>query len=142
MGNPSLWQNGGQASMASYIYSLHIDVRLKNGDLGLVEDISNFKTIHDPCALYHFASKYCCYHYPDLFPIYCSSGHRLANVLCPTECSDITNHYKWYSEMMESNKTKYGLTSLNYLELSKFLWLYEPQLLDSPSVSILLRSRL
>lgn len=136
IGNPSMWENGGQASMAAHIYSLHIDDRLKNGDLRLVEDICNFKAIHNYCMLYHFASKYCCFHYPNLFPIYCSSGHRLVNTLRPGMCKDILNHYECYAEMIETIKEEFRLASLNYLELNKFLWLYEQQLFNSASLSI------
>lgn len=142
IGNPTLWENGGQDAMSSHIHSLKIDDRLRRGDLTVVMDIGNFESITNPDELYHFASKYCCYHFPDLFPIYCSSGHKIANVLAPNPRQEITNHYDWYSEMIELAKAQLGLTSLNYLELNKFLWLYEDQILNRVKVSALSKSRL
>ena len=133
IGNPSLWQNGGQTAMAAHIHSLNIDDRLMKGDLSVVTDICKFEMINNPCELYHFASKYCCYHFPNLFPIYCSSSHRLVNAFNSGQCKDIKDHYEWYVEKMKSIKEEFSLTPLNYLELNKFLWLYEEQLSEIAS---------
>src|SRR5690349_9585148 len=53
-----------------HIISLKVDDRIKRGDLSVVEDISNIsgqaKTFH----FLHFASAFCNFHRPDVFPIY------------------------------------------------------------------------
>lgn len=133
--NPALWRDGGQYSMASYILALRMDDRLKMGDLGLVAEICDCEARHNPNELYQFASTYCCYHQPDLFPIYSIHGQRLANFFSPSNYYDIADHYEWYAEIIHGIKTQLRLTSLNYIEINKFFWLYEGQLLSKGQAS-------
>lgn len=132
--NTTLWQDGRQ-SIGSHILSLKIDDKLKIGDLGLVADICNCEAVHNPNELYQFASTYCCYHQPDLFPIYSIHGQRLANFFSPSNYYDIADHYESYAEIIHGIKTQLRLTSLNYIEINKFFWLYEGQLLSKGQAS-------
>jgi len=54
----------------SHVHNLNIDDRLKNNDLTLVEDISKIKVGSQQHHLLHFASVYCNFHKPDVYPIY------------------------------------------------------------------------
>ena len=55
--------------MVRHILNLKIDSRLESGDLALVDDIAAINGSPDP-ALLHFASAYCNFHKPEVFPIY------------------------------------------------------------------------
>jgi hypothetical protein len=60
--------------VARHIVGLDIDARLKQGDLDVVEQIANVpiktKKKEKKRRNYSFATKYCSFHQPDLYPIY------------------------------------------------------------------------
>lgn len=65
-------------NVAKHIHSLAIDDRLKQGDITLVDDI--IKTPRGEgkqFRCYSFATKYCSFHRPDIFPIYDSYVDKL-----------------------------------------------------------------
>src|SRR5688572_30479254 len=55
--------------MVRHIMKLNIDSRINSEDLTLVDDIAGIDGEPEP-ALLHFASAYCNFHKPDVFPIY------------------------------------------------------------------------
>lgn len=114
--------------MTKYIVSLSIDERLRDNDLSLVEDIANIDLHRKHCSLLNFASTYCNYHKPGIYPIF-SEQHL--------------EFYKGYSieHHLDSNANVFGYLDfktaiddmlaryhvkdqLNYYELRKLGWLY------------------
>jgi hypothetical protein len=64
-----------QENVITHILNLKIDDQLKKGDLSLVESIATFQANNQPFHLLHFASVYCNFHKPDIFPIYSDQYH-------------------------------------------------------------------
>lgn len=56
-----------------------MDERLKRGDLTLVDDVADVKGCG---VLYSFASKYCSFHRPDVYPIYDSNVCESLRYFC------------------------------------------------------------
>src|SRR3954468_22899759 len=63
--------------MARHICRVGIDGRLEEGDLGLVRDIANPLEGESFRISYSFATKYCSFHRPVMFPIYDQYVDRL-----------------------------------------------------------------
>src|SRR5688572_17339679 len=64
-----------QENVIAHIFNLKIDDKLKKGDLSLVESIATFQANGQSFHLLHFASVYCNFHKPDVFPIYSDQYH-------------------------------------------------------------------
>ena len=117
------------SDVISHILKLKIDERIKNNDLGVVEDIAHITVKGQPFHLLHFASVYCNLHKPDVFPIY-SEQHLdfyrryIKEKNLPLD-SDKINTYGVFSEALKDLVQRLGLTGkMNYLQLRKFGWLY------------------
>ncbi|MBX2964411.1 MAG: hypothetical protein KF687_18025 [Cyclobacteriaceae bacterium] len=114
--------------MIEHLLTLKIDDRLKKGDLTLVEDIAHLN--NDPkLNLLHFASAYCNFHRPDVYPIYseqhfdfyCNYIQRFGLKLDP----DKLNTYPVFCAALNDLVERLGLKGkMNYLQLRKFGWLY------------------
>ena len=115
--------------MIAHILKLNIDDRLQRGDLSLVEDIANITVNDKSYHFLHFASVYCNYHRPDVYPVY-SEQHLgfyrkyiLANNL--NLDPDKLNTYSVFSAALDDFLTRLGLKGkMNYLHIRKFGWLY------------------
>ena len=66
-------------SVAKVIYQLNIDTRLQNADLSLVDDIAaeTEKNCNSGRREYSFATKYCSFHRPDIYPIFDSRNEEI-----------------------------------------------------------------
>ena len=115
--------------MIHHMMELGIDDRLKRGDLTLVDDIANLTVKGEKHYLVHFASVYCNYHQPDLFPIYSDQHidfykryiHEYKLALDPEKL----NTYTVFSNALKDLVQRLGLTGkMNYLQIRKFGWLY------------------
>jgi hypothetical protein len=73
----------GIAQMARHIVSLNIDDPLSSGraDPGLVERIARLEQKGKVRRNYSFATKYCSFHRPDVYPIYDSLVVEILNGL-------------------------------------------------------------
>jgi hypothetical protein len=107
---------------------LKIDERLKTGGLSLVEDMAHF-TAGSLFYLLHFASLYCNFYKPDVYPI-CSDQYiefykryiKDNNLLLDPEK---INTYDVFSKVLNDLIHRLGLArERNYLQLRKFAWLY------------------
>lgn len=115
--------------MIAHILKLNIDDRLQRGDLSLVEDIANITVNGKPYHFLHFASVYCNFHRPDVYPIY-SEQHLdfyrqyiKANNLKLDP--DKLNTYAVFSAALDDLITRLGVKgTMNYLHMRKFGWLY------------------
>jgi hypothetical protein len=128
-GGSSLLKIETPALIANRILTLNIDNRLKMGDLELVTEMANSKSICDSFELYYFCSKYCCFHSLNKFPIYSVSGRRIIDAFTASNNLVSFSNYGMYSQLIKEFVNRFGITSLNYLELNKFLWLNEDKLL-------------
>jgi hypothetical protein len=115
--------------MIDHILKLNIDDRLKRGDLSLVEDIASITANGKSFHFLHFASVYCNFHRPDVYPIY-SEQHfdfyrqyiKVNNLKLDP---DKLNTYAVFSAALEDLIIRIGVKGkMNYLHLRKFGWLY------------------
>jgi hypothetical protein len=123
-----------QDAMIAHIHKLNIDDRLNRNDLSLVEDIATITASGKPHHVLHFASVYCNYHKPDIFPIY-SDQHLdfykayIANHNLPLD-PDKLDTYNVFSGALNDLVERWGLTGkMNYLHIRKFGWLYAESVL-------------
>jgi hypothetical protein len=117
--------------VANRILSLETEGMLEAGDFALVEEITGSVSMKENFDFYHFASRYCCFHYPAFFPIYSISGIRVTQAFAKANELPHHNSYKDYADLITKIKNQSQLDKLNFLEMNKFIWLYEGQLLNS-----------
>lgn len=117
--------------IAKHISELNIDDRLKREDYKLINDISevdiNGKTHH----FYSFASKYCCFHNPNMYSIY---DRYVDIVLWELQEQDHFSNfkrcdlkkYKCYMKVLEDFRNYYGFPENEFSkkDLDKYLWLF------------------
>lgn len=127
-----------QEEMISHILKLNIDDRLKRGDLSLVEDIAHLSVKGHTHHLLHFASVYCNYHKPDVYPIY-SDQHLdfykgyIANNNLPLDPNKLDT-YDVFSKALNDLVERLGLKGkMNYLHIRKFGWLYAEMVVKEAS---------
>jgi len=114
--------------VAKHIVSLKIDDRLKNNDLGLVNDIAKIKVNENKeINFYSFATKYCSHHKPKVYPIYDSFVEKLLmhfkkeDEFYKFKKSDLRNYSDYRNILVEFQKF-YGLEKYNLKEIDKYLW--------------------
>ena len=103
----------------------NIDERLKKGDPTLVDQIADVKSVNR--KYYSFATKYCSFHYPYLYPIY---DNFVENVLWEFKKRDgfsdfkrgELRNYERYKEIIDDFRNHYGLSDFTYKELDMYLW--------------------
>ena len=114
--------------VVQHIQSLGIDKRLKDGDLTLIDDL-----IATPLEngrlfrCYSFATKYCSFHNPEVYPIYDSYVYK---VLVRLQQKDkfagdmVLNNrdYSSYCEAISVFRKFYGLTGYSLKQVDKYLW--------------------
>lgn len=116
-------------SVAKVIYQLNIDRRLQNGDLTLVDDIVS--AIEKNCKSgrreYSFASKYCSFHCPDVYPIFDSRNEEILN-LYKNEINinplNLRESYEDYVRIINKYREIFGLECFSYKEIDRFNWLF------------------
>lgn len=114
-------------TVAQHILSLHIDERLKNGDLSLVEDIANVEVNGKDYFFYSFATKYCSHHQPEKYAIYDS---YVENVLVSmNKRIPFTNFkredmkdYSIYINVIRAFQKRFGLMDYSIKQLDQYLW--------------------
>lgn len=115
--------------MINHIVTLNTDERLKQNDLSVVENIAALSAQGKSHSLLHFASVYCNYHKPDVFPIYSEQYHDfyrryIKEYKLPLDPEKL-NTYPVFSKALNDLVQRLGLTGkMNYLQLRKFAWLY------------------
>lgn len=126
-------------SVAKHILNKNIDIRLKENDYSLVNDIAQVSVgkAQIPINLYSFASKYCNHHNPDNYPIFdqfiekmlwhyhkvdgfCASHeffglHELKRALL--------REYEYFVEVIKTFQNFYKLEKHSLREIDIFLWL-------------------
>ena len=120
--------------MIVHILKLKIDTRLQKGDLSLVEDIGKLNARGQSFTLLHFASVYCNFHHPGVFPIYSEQYHDFYKryikennlPLDPEKISSYEVFLKALIDFVERWKLK---GKMDYLHIRKFAWLYAESIL-------------
>lgn len=116
-------------SVAKVIYQLNIDRRLQNGDLTLVDDIASEteKNCKSGRREYSFATKYCSFHCPDVYPIFDSRNEKVLREYR----KDISifpftlrKSYKEYVKIINKYREIFGLECFSYKEIDRFNWLF------------------
>ena len=116
-------------SVAKVIYKLNIDTRLQNADLSLVDDIAaeTEKNCKSSRREYSFASKYCSFHRPDVYPIFDSRNEEILREYR----KDISifpftprKSYKDYVKIINKYREIFGLECFSYKEIDRFNWLF------------------
>jgi hypothetical protein len=115
--------------VVSHIQSLNIDDRLRKNDLTVVEEMATVTVGSKTHRLLHFASVYCNFHLPEVYPIY--SGQYLdfykryiTEYKLPLDV-DKLDTYDIFTKALNDLVQRLGLKGkMNYLHLRKFAWLY------------------
>ena len=116
-------------SVAKVIYQLNIDRRLQNGDLSLVDDIAagTEKKCKSARREYSFASKYCSFHRPDVYPIFDSRNEKILNIY-KNEINinpfNLQESYEDYVKIINKYREIFGLECFSYKEIDRFNWLF------------------
>lgn len=125
LNDPELRNLTLEDDMVNHIVHLNIDPRLQKNDLTVVEDISNLNAKGKTYHLLHFASVYCNFHKPEVFPVYSEQFHDFYKTyiieyklrLDPAKL----NTYDVFSKALNDLVQRLGLTGkMNYLHLRKF----------------------
>lgn len=116
-------------SVAKVIFDLNIDKRLQNGDLNLVDDISNGtkEKTNSKRKEYSFATKYCSFHKPETYPIFDSRNEAMLKFY-KNEISvkplELKNSYEKYVSIIDKYKDVFGLSDFSYKEIDRFNWIF------------------
>ncbi len=119
----------GAQYMADQILKLNIDQRLQQNDLTVVEDIANITINGKKHRLMNFASVYCNYHKPEVYPIY-SDQHTdfMVEYIKELKLNIDTNKLDDYlvrKEVIDDIISRFFADShVNYFQARKFGWLY------------------
>ncbi|MBI2681652.1 MAG: hypothetical protein HYX26_00265 [Acidobacteriales bacterium] len=122
-------------AMAEHIAGLGIDTDLRVGSHDVVERIATVWIGGKKRRNYSFASKYCSWHNPDLFPIFDSQvdnslwAYRKQDQFSEFRRSDLQIYAK-FTRVIADFKEFYGLGSVNYKQLDNFLWQSGRQLME------------
>ena len=124
IGNLGILEN-----VVDHILKLNIDDRLNKNDLTLVEDIANFSVAGKSHRILHFASVYCNFHKPEVYPIYSEQfldfyKRYITEQKLPLDPQNIET-YDVFTKALTDLVQRLGIAGkMNYLHLRKFAWLY------------------
>jgi len=116
-------------NVAKRIHELQIDSKLGQGSLELVDEIAVVQVRGKIRRNYSFASKYCSWHAPHIYPIYDSFVDQLLwayqrrDEFADFKRNDLLQ-YAHYREVLDKFREHYELRQFGYKDLDKFLWLY------------------
>lgn len=122
--------------VAKHILKKNIDDKLREGSPELVDEITHIEIDRKIRNNYSFASKYCHWHQPEMYPLYDS---YVDNLLWQYQKQDKfmvfkqteLRQYPRYKQIIEAFKSHYGLSQFKSKDLDKFLWGYGKVLIES-----------
>ena len=114
-------------TVAQHILSLKIDERLKNGDLSLVDEISQVEVNGKLHTFYSFATKYCSHHNPERYAIYDSYVEKVLLSMNSRDHfmkfkQEELKVYETYMRVIKAFQQRYGLMQYNIKRLDQYLW--------------------
>jgi len=115
-------------AVARHIAEQGISASLENGELDLVNRISEIDMGGKTRRFYSFASKYCSHHHPERYPIY---DRYVEKVLLyfrrKTKFSKFANsdlkNYPYFVSIVQEFSASFSLTSFTLKEIDAYLWL-------------------
>lgn len=113
--------------VAKHILELHIDQRLRKGDVTLVDDMKSVTIRGKKLSFYSFATKYCSHHMPLDYPIYDSyvdevlRYYRKTDRFAAFQNGDLKK-YASFKAILEDFRSFYHLEKYNLKQLDKYLW--------------------
>ena len=121
-------------AMVAHIVSLNIDANLQSKDHQIVMDIASLEFRGQPRFYYAFATRYCCYHHPEIYPIYDLLIEQFLRLhykrINGTAIEDQQLlEYTAFKILMEEYLNASHLPLSNYWELDKFIWTYGQQII-------------
>ncbi|GAY13610.1 hypothetical protein [Mycobacterium sp. shizuoka-1] len=128
--------------LAKHIATLDIDAKLAEPTINanLVAHIAHFEIKRKVRHNYSFATKYCSFHRPDLYPIYDSLVHKMLNTFLqqyepfdtfvrgehwrtdPATCAGISRNYAVWCRSTKHFRKHYGLEAFSIRDIDKYLW--------------------
>lgn len=116
-------------AVARHICELNIDSDLHQGSLDLVHRIARVTLNGKVRNNYSFASKYCSWHRPDVYPIYDGFvGGLIWAYRKHCQFADFKQKelgdYPRFRDIIVQFMDHFGLGQFGFKELDKFLWLY------------------
>jgi len=114
--------------VAKHIVGLNIDPALREGDLSIVDKIANVKMNGKiKRKFYSFATKYCSFHNPNIYPIYDSNVDKMLwyfrnqDKFDGFEREDLKT-YKLYRDIIFNFQKHYNLELFNLRQIDKYLF--------------------
>lgn len=107
-----------------------IDAALAAGSREAVDAIARVSAVDKDFTFYSFASKYCNWHRPNLYPIYDSRVDKYLWALKKQnlfQCEVFSGHddlhsYPQFCVVMAAFREQFGLGSFTFKQIDKFLW--------------------
>lgn len=141
------YSTGIQATnaMAANIVNIkNIDTRLAEGDISLINEIATLKLKDITRYNYSFATKYCAYHQPKLYPIYDSivadtlvsffekgllpkyeltpRKSKKPNAFTKGEFAQNLKQYNFFVEVYRYFMERFDLQNLTYRQVDSYIW--------------------
>jgi hypothetical protein len=116
--------------VAKHIYEQGIDVELPRHSLEVVGKIALITIGKRQRRNYSFATKYCSFHAPEVYPLYdwyvdaMLWAYRRQDEFAQFQHKALWECYPGYVEILKQFRSYYGLVGLSWREIDKFLWLY------------------
>ncbi|HWX54916.1 MAG TPA: hypothetical protein VN176_10045 [Verrucomicrobiae bacterium] len=111
-------------TVARHITGLHIDAALAEGKSAVVDDIINCGVLKE--KYFSFGSKFCSWHNPTAYPLYdryvdeCLWSYKKQDHFTTYRRGSYS--YQQFVKVVTAFRTFYGLTSVTFKQLDKFLW--------------------
>lgn len=126
---------GNRQIVADHIASLHIDDALQKGSPDIVNKIGRINIGEKEVNLYAFATRYCNLHNMEAYPVYDITMEQIlarymARVKQHKPSSEEFLHYPRYKEMMTEFRNSLELTTYNFKEIDKFIWIHGKHILQ------------
>lgn len=124
--------------VATHIYQLQIDNALAQHSLAVVDVIACIELNGKRRRNYSFATKYCHWHRPDVYPIYDSYVERLLwayqqqDGFARFRREDLQD-YLCYKMIHDQFKQHYGINTFTTKQVDQFLWGYGKEWLKTSS---------
>jgi hypothetical protein len=117
----------GVFEVAKMIKDAAIDPLLESGDPRVVEKITKVTYTGKTRSNYSFATKYCSWHRAEMYPIFdsrvdfCLRSYRAMHPFAKFTQNDLWDYEK-FKKIVTAFRDHYGLGSLTYKEIDKFLY--------------------
>ena len=130
LNNHVVTQNNLELTIARHIISINPDPRLTNGDTSVVNELVPVD-IRQEFQCYSFATRYCSWHFPNLYPVYDELIEQTVSEYFKLSKGTVPDHdqfleYSTFSQLIDEFIKDLHI-DLDYLELDKFNWLYADQ---------------